>query len=610
MFVTILLLLFLAALCYSRPLRRTIANLLIDVPEVNVPKFLLQKFKFQKQNKEEKIVVIGGNAAGCSVAAKARRMSEKADIVIYEMSENVSWANCGLPYYIGGIVKPRKELIRTPTEVFNKEMNIVVHTKHKAVSVDAEKKTIQVWDLEQDEKKTVTFDKLVISTGTKNLCLPIENINSPNIFPLKTVAHVDKIKSWLDNTKDIKNVLICGAGAIGLETGENFMQLGFNVTVVDMAPHVLPRALDLDMAQYFQRKLKKGGMKFIFNDAIQSFQRGEGQLVEQATLRSGKIIKFDLALASLGIIPNTEFLKDSKIEMDRKMVKVNSKMQTNFPYIYACGDIVQSKHLVTNKIGPNFLAGPASKQGRIVGNNVIVPPEKQLEFPGVLNTFIIEVFGFGCGKTGLSERECIQNEYDYGVSIVLPKNHVGYYPKSERLALKMVYDKKTEKILGAQAIGRNGAARRLDVLSTAITGGLTIYDVEHLDLCYSPQFGAPKDAVCMLALYAGNQLSEECSSVTFPQFEKMLEEHGEENIQILDVRTPEEYKKKHYPNSILIDYEDDFRNDLLKHNLDKEKLTFIYCRAGWRGYRALLIMKDRGFTNVHNISGGFFFMKK
>ncbi|KAJ3434666.1 phage shock protein e-related protein [Anaeramoeba flamelloides] len=610
MFVTILLLSFLAVLSFSQKLRRRIANLLIDVPDVNVSKFLLQKFKFQKQNKEEKIVIIGGNAAGCSVAAKARRMSEKANIVIYEMTENVSWANCGLPYYIGGIVKPREQLIRTPTKVFNKVMNVVVYTKHKAVSVDAENKTIQVWDLEQDEKKTVTFDKLVISTGTKNLCLPIENMNSPNIFPLKTIEHVDAIKSWVDNNQDIENVLICGAGAIGLETGENFIHLGFNVTVVDMAPHVLPRAIDFDMAQYFQRKLKKRGMKFIFNDSIESFQRGEGKLANQATLRSGKIIKFDLALASLGIVPNTEFLKDSGIEMDGRMVKVNSKMQTNFPYIYACGDIVKCKHLVTNKIGPNFLAGPASKQGRIVGNNVIVSNERQLEFPGVLNTFIIEVFGFGCGKTGLSERECIQNEYDYGVSIVLPKNHVSYMPNSERLALKMLYDKKTEKILGAQAIGRDGAARRLDVLSTAITGGLTIYDVEHLDLCYSPQFGAPKDAVCMLALCAGNQLSEETSAITFQQFEKMIEEHGEENIQIIDVRTLKEYKKRHYPNSILIDYKDDFRNNLLKHNLDKEKLTVIYCRAGYRAYRTLLIMKDRGFTNVHNISGGFFFMKK
>ncbi|KAJ6250781.1 phage shock protein e-related protein [Anaeramoeba flamelloides] len=565
------------------------------------------KFSGILRNFTSKVFIIGGNAGGCSAGAKIRRTSEDVDITILEKSQFMSWANCGLPYHLSGTIPNRDNLLLSTAEKFWEQMRIDVKTGNEAIQVMCDENKIKVYDHHVKKSVIYDYDKLIISPGSYSFAPPIKNIYAPNIFSLKTINDMDKIMFFLSKHSGIKKVVICGAGAIGLESAENFVKLGCEVTIVDMEESILPRALDKDFAQYYQTFLEKKGLKFVMGNAASSFEMGKNGYANKVVLKDGQEIDFDLALVSLGSRPNTKFLANSGLDIDKQgFVNVDEHLQTNYPDVFACGDIVLCEYLLTKNKAPNFLAGPANKMGRIAGYNSVVKKEDRLKFKPVLGTFAVEAFGIGCAKTGLNENECKDNNYSYEVAIGFPLNHVGYMPGAVSVASKLLYEKGTGKILGGQICGQDGVDKRNDVIATAITGGMTVFDFEQIDLTYCPQYGAPKDVVCQMAMIACDSLRGQTKNITYKDFLNKVKELGQNNVQVVDVMTPKEHSFLNFPNSVNIDYENNFREDI--HKLDSNKHTFIYCKAGWRAYRAYRILRSNGFKNLYNISGGIRFM--
>ncbi len=542
-----------------------------------------------------KIVIVGGVAGGASAAAKARRTNESADITIFEKGPYVSFANCGLPYYVGDTIQDRDELLLQTPERFWKRFRVRVHVLHEVLTIDRSAKCVHVKNLATQETSSYPYDTVILAPGAGAIVPNIPGIHANNIFSVKTVPDSDRIKSFLHDHPSQK-VLIIGGGFIGLETAEALAHLGMTVAIVEKAPYILP-PFDADMARFVAHHLEEKGITIITNDGIAGFLQ-QGEFAQDAQLESGTQLPMDMAILSIGVRPELKLARDAGLEIGASGgIAVNERQQTSDPTIYAAGDAVETMHLVTGKRTRIPLAGPANKQGRVAGANAA---GGDLQFHGALGTAIVESMGITAGKTGLTEHEASTHGLKYFVSVTHPLDHAGYYPGAEALHMKLVVEQETGKLLGAQIVGEQGVDKRIDVLATALHAKMNVKDLEQLDLAYAPQFNSAKGPVIMAGFVATNTLRGEVKTITGEELQKKLETNA--SLQLLDVRTPDEYQEAHLSRARLIPV-DELRDHL--QELDPSLETIVYCRVGLRGYLAARILLQHGFTNVSNLTGGF-----
>jgi len=542
-----------------------------------------------------KIVIVGGVAGGASAAAKARRTDESAEIVMFEKGAYVSFANCGLPYYVGDTIHDRHELLLQTPERFWTRFRVRVHVLHEVLQIDRKERCVRVKNLVTQEITFHSYDRLILAPGAGAIIPNISGIHARNIFTVKTVPDSDAIKTFLTRYSSHQAVVI-GGGFIGLETAEALTNRGMRVTVVEKAPQILP-PFDPDMGRLVAYHLQEKDVEIIVGDGIKGFHQ-HGELAQEAELESGKRLPMDLAILSIGVRPELKLAREAGLEIGVSGgIVVNEKQQTSDPDIYAAGDAVETIHLVTRKRARIPLAGPANKQGRVAGANAA---GGDLQFHGALGTAIVQCMGITAGKAGLAEHEAKAHGFNYFVSVTHPLDHAGYYPGAEALHIKLVVEHKTGKLLGAQIVGEHGVDKRIDVLATALHAGMRVQDLEQLDLAYAPQFNSAKGPVIMAGFVAANTLRGEVKTITAEELQIKQAANG--SLQLLDVRSPEEYQEAHLPQARLVPV-DELRDHLLE--LDPTKETVVYCRVGLRGYLAARILLQHGFTNVFNLTGGY-----
>ena len=541
-----------------------------------------------------KIVIVGGVAGGASAAAKARRTNEAAEITVFEKGPYVSFANCGLPYYVGKTISDRQGLLLQTPENFWKRFRVTVKVRHEVLEITRQDKHVTVKGLQSGQIFSQPYDKLILAPGAGAIIPDLPGIRSKNLFTVKTVPDSDAIRSFLSHHQ-ARQALVIGGGFIGLETAEALVQRGLDVTIIELAPHILPN-FDTDMAALVTEHLMNRGVRVITGNGIQGFQ-AQDDLAVEAELESGIRLPMDLAILSIGVRPELKLAREAGLHIGTAGgIVVNDHQQTSDPDIYAAGDAVETIHLVTGRRSRIPLAGPANKQGRVAGANAA---GGDLRFPGALGTAIVEALGIVAAKTGLSESEARGHGFNYFVSVTHPLDHAEYYPGAEPLHIKLTVEQETGKLLGAQIIGEQGVDKRIDVLATALTAGLGVEELEHLDLAYAPQFSSAKGPIVMAGFVAANTLRGEVQTITGEELRNKLEK--DESLQLLDVRTPEEYTAQHLPQARLVPI-DDLREHL--RELDSSKETVVYCRVGIRGYLASRILLQHGFTKVYNLTGG------
>jgi len=541
-----------------------------------------------------KILIVGGVAAGASAAAKARRTDEAAEIIILEQGPFVSFANCGLPYYVGRVIPKREDLLITTPERFKDHFNIEVRLQQKALSIDPAGKQVVVKNLAAGEEYREKYDKLILATGSAPVLPPLEGSGLANIFHLWTIPDADSISALLAGL-GARTAVIIGGGFVGLEALEALLARGLEVSLVEMLPQVLP-AWDPEVAELVAGHLRDEGIQMILGDGVRRFL-GSG-ILQQVELNSGRILQADLAVSAIGVRPRLELAREAGLKIGvTGGLEVNEKMQTSDPDIYAAGDIVQTRHLVSGRPVRLPLAGPANKQGRTAGANAA---GGNMEFRGVLGSGIVRIGKLTVAKTGLNEQEVIDAGYQYDISYTYPLDHAGYYPGAKFMLIKLMADKETGRLLGAQAVGYQGVDKRIDVLATAMAAGFSVKDMENLELAYAPPYSSAKDPVSMAGMVASNILRGEVPTLTARDLRRELSSSAD--IQLVDVRTTEEFNQGYISGAVHLPL-DRFRQDISR--LDSRKKTVVYCRSGYRSYLALKILQQSGFREVFNLSGGY-----
>ena len=536
-----------------------------------------------------KIVVIGGVAAGASAAAKARRTDEHAEVVIFEQGEYVSYANCGLPYYVGGTIEDREDLILVSPELFRDRYCIDVRLRHTVTSFDAKAKVVRGTSPEGDFEES--YDKLILAMGGEPIKPPMPGSDLPGVYNVFTVPDVDKIMAVLNG---VKKAIVVGGGFIGVETAEELLKQGVDTTLVELAPQLLNN-FDAEFSPPIERHLQSLGLNVVLGKSLTEV-KGNGK-VEQAVLSDGTVLDTDMVILAVGVRPRVALAKEAGVALgETGGILTDAGMRTNLPDVFAAGDIVESLHLVSRKKVKIPLAGSANKQGRIAGANAA---GGHMAFRGVLGTAIIKAGELTCGRTGLSEKEAKANSLSYEVVWLPSDSNATYYPTAEPLILKLLFETPTGRILGAQALGRQGVDKRIDVISTAIMGNLTVFDLEHLDLAYAPPYGSAKDPVIMLGMVASNVLRGEETLITPAAAQQALKD--DPNAVLLDVREQEEYDEGHVDGAVLFPL-DEMRSRL--GELDKSKRYLVTCRVGKRAWLACCILRQNGF-HAENLTGGF-----
>lgn len=538
-----------------------------------------------------KTVIIGGVAGGASTAARLRRLDEKVEIIIIEGGEYISYANCGLPYYIGGTIKVRDNLLVMSPQRFKEWFNIEVRVNNEALSIDRAKKEIIIMNQSTGVKYNESYDYLVLSPGAEPLRPPLPGIDSPGIFSLRTIPDTDRIYNYIQEYTPQKAVVV-GAGYIGLEMAENLQHRGLEVTVVELAPQVLP-PIDAEMAALVQQYLRSRGINLRLGDGVRQFHhdKNSGLKVE---LAGGELLEADLVLLSIGVKPETKLAREAGLEVERG-IKVNDYMQTSDSSIYALGDAVEVTNLVTGKPAVIPLAGPANKQGRIVANNISGRRER---YKGTQGTSVLKIFDMTVATTGANERVLKDAGIQYHIVIIHPNDFAGYYPGASPLSLKLLFSPEG-KILGSQAVGFSGVEKRIDVIAAALRSGNTVYDLQALELAYAPPYSSAKDPVNIAGYVATNILQGDYKTIEVTELIDM-EDPGP--FQILDVREPEENELGKIPGSKNIPL-GKLRERL--NELDPQKEVITYCSIGLRSYLAMRILTLNGFNKVRNLSGGY-----
>lgn len=540
-----------------------------------------------KMNK--KVLIVGGVAGGASAAARLRRLDENAEIVMFERDEYISFANCGLPYYIGETIKDREKLLVQTPEEMKARFNIDVRTFSEVTGVDTKNKKVTV----SSKSKGVyeeSYDYLVLSPGGKALRPNIPGINSKKIFTLRNIPDTDAVKAYVDR-EGTKSAVVIGGGFIGVEMAENLKDRGLDVTLVEAAPHILA-PFDSDMVVIAEKEMVDNGVHLILGDGVKSFEDADSEV--QVTLGSGKKVSANLVILAIGVAPDTAFLKESGLELGPKgHIVVNEKMETNAEGVYAVGDAVEIVDFITKKKSAVPLAGPANKQGRIAADNIA---GLSSTYKGTQGTSILKVFGLTAASTGANERTLQRENIPYRVIYTHPVAHASYYPDAFPMDLKFIFNDEG-RILGAQGMGLDGVDKRIDVIATAIRLNGTIEDLTELELSYAPPFSSAKDPVNMLGYTAQNILAGRTNVVAWKDIEKM----DSKDYVLMDVRSDLEFENGYLEGAVNIPV-DDLRSRM--GELDKNKTIVVYCQVGIRGYIAARILIQNGFK-VLNVTGGY-----
>lgn len=541
-----------------------------------------------------KVVIIGGVAGGASAAARLRRLDERAEIIVFERSGFVSYANCGLPYYIGGTIAEKRELTLQTPESFWNRFRIRVKTKHEVLAIDPAAKTVAVKDLSTGKTFTESYDKLVLSPGAMPTRPPLPGIDSEKIFSLRTVEDTLRIHDYVRREKPQSAVLV-GGGYIGIEVAENLRELGLDVTIVQR-PKQLMNTLDYDMATFVHAKLREKGIRLELGRSVSGFEERDGQIL---TLIDGQDpLPADLVLLAIGVTPDSGLAKQAGLALGIKgSIVVNDRMETSAPDIYAVGDAVQVKHAVTGQDALIALAGPANKQGRIAADNICGLDSR---YRGSQGSSIIKVFDLTVASTGLTKKAAASAGIDADCVVLSPGSHASYYPGARPMTMKVVFEKQTFRLLGAQIAGGEGVDKRIDVLAVALHAGMRADELKDLDLAYAPPYSSAKDPVNMAGFMVEN-LKRGLVRQWHWDEEPSLARDG--SITLLDVRTSAEYERGHI---------DGFRNipvDELRERLgelDRDKPLYVICQSGLRSYIACRILAQEGF-DCRNFSGGYRF---
>ena len=539
-----------------------------------------------------KYIIVGGVAGGASTAARLRRLDEHAEIIIFEKGAYISYANCGLPYYIGNVIKERNKLFVQTATAFNQRFNVDVRMLTEVVSISPTEKKITAVNLQTAERYDENYDKLVLSTGAEPIRPPLPGISLPGIFSLRNVADTDSIKQHLNITRPA-NAVIIGAGFIGLEMAENLHHAGVDVTIVEMGKQILP-PVDYPIAAITQQHLRTKGITLNLNTTVIGFERNDAGI--KVLLTSGAHIDTDMVILSIGVKPDTKLAINAGLATGAGQgISVNEFLQTSDPDIYAVGDAIEFRNPITQQHMPTYLAGPANKQGRICADNMVTGNTRA--YKGSINTAIVKVFDMTVGTAGLSSKQLTALGTPHIVSTTHSGSHAGYYPGSQQMTIQLAFSPTGGKILGAQVAGHEGVDKRLDVLSNIIQHGGTVADLTDFEHAYAPPYSSAKDPVNMAGYVAENIMMNRLNIFYWNQAEKLSEENT-----IVDVRTPEEYGKGSITNAINIPI-DDLRSRM--NELPKGEKITIYCEGGQRGYLAQRILVQNGFTNVVNLSGGY-----
>ncbi|MBP2073195.1 CoA-disulfide reductase [Thermoanaerobacterium butyriciformans] len=539
-----------------------------------------------------KVVIVGGVAGGASAAARLRRLNEDAEIILFEKGEYISYANCGLPYYIGEVIKEREKLVVQTPEGMSKRFNIDIRTSSEVTKINPDEKIVVVHDIKNDRTYTESYDKLILSPGAEPIKPPMPGIDSKNIFTLRNIPDTFRIKDYVDYNNPKKAVVV-GGGFIGLEVAENLKEVGLDVTVVELADHVMA-PLDYEMASIVHQHLRDKGINLILKDGVKEFQHKDNSTT--VVLNSGKTIDTDMVVLGIGVRPDIRLAKDAGLEIgERGGIKVNEYMQTSNPDIYAVGDAIEVKDYINGSNTLIPLAGPANKQGRIAADNIC---GRKSKYDGTQGTSVAKIFDLTVAATGNNETILKRAGIDYEKVIIHPNSHASYYPDALPMTIKLIFKKDDGKILGAQIVGFDGVDKRIDVIATAIRANMTVYDLEELELSYAPPYSSAKDPVNMAGFAASNILRGDISVFHWDEIEKI----DMSKSVILDVRTDMEYQLGNIKGSINIPV------DELRENLDKipkDKDIYVYCQVGLRGYIACRILMQNGFKSVKNLSGGY-----
>jgi len=548
-----------------------------------------------------KIIVIGGVAAGTKAAAKAKREDPNSEVIIFTKEEYISYSGCGLPYFIGKVVQSKDHLIlRTPQE-FKHSLGIDVYTKHEVIDVDKQNKKVIVKDLSTNNIKEYFYDKLIIATGASPVKPNIEGINLKRVFTLRSVGDALKIREILDNDPP-KNPVIVGGGFIGLELAENLKERGFDVKIIEVADQILP-GYDFEIAKLVEKYLiEEKGVKVFTSKKIVKILGNEEQEVSKVLLDSGEEIETDLLIWSAGIRPNVELAKKIGIEIGSTgAIRVDKYMRTNIEDIYSAGDCCETTNLVCNKPTWVPLGSTANKMGRVAGNNVVYDNEENFEsFEGVLGTNILKLFSLTIAKTGLSERQAREEGFEVESVIVPSDDKAHYYPTSKMVILKLIADKKTGRILGAQGIGEGTVDKFIDIIASFIYLNGTVWGLSKVDLAYSPPYSMALSSVIVTANVMKNKLTGKLKGINPYELYKRIKE-GDKNLLLVDVRTEPEFVISSIPGSINIPLDELVEKvDMI----DKNKEIVLICGLGKRAYQAYTKLRSFGFTNLKILDGG------
>lgn len=547
-----------------------------------------------------RIVIIGGVAGGMSAATRARRINEHAEIIVLEKDGFVSFANCGLPYYLGGEIVEREKLLVVKPELLRRRFRLDVRTRHEAISIDRDARSVRVLNRDTGEHLDLAYDKLILAPGATPIIPAMPGIDAPNVFSLRNLEDTDRIKAWLDDPQrklpDVgetspRRAVVVGAGYIGLEMAEQLTRLGVKVDLVELQPQVLP-LLDPEMAHFVETELANKGVTVRVNDSLKSIRTSEGR-ASAVELSSGAVIETDTVIVGIGVKPNLHLAQQAKLEIGAGGgIAVNEFMQTSDPDIYAVGDVVEYVFAPTGDRMRIALAGPANRSGRIAGEHA-ASGRSQLAMSPIAGTSVVRVFGTVAGSTGLSEKLASRLKRHVRSVIVAVNHHAGYFPGARMLVLKLVYDPATRKVLGAQCVGPEGVDKRLDVLATAIQLGATLEQLASLDLAYAPPFGSAKDPIHIAAFAALNQV-EGVVDFVVPGTDL-------DGWQVLDVRMDAEVATGMLPGARHIPL-DTLRQRLSE--LDPKRPTLTVCAGGLRAHVAARILAQHGFAQVADLSGG------
>ncbi|MED3796337.1 FAD-dependent oxidoreductase [Lysinibacillus capsici] len=536
----------------------------------------------------KKFLIVGGVAGGASTAARLRRLDEKAEIIIFEKGPNVSFSNCSLPFHLSGIVENSDKLILMTPQGFQTKYNIEARVQQEVVRINREQKTITIKDLKTNRDYEESYDTLILSPGASPIVPDLEGIHSKHVFTIRNVADIERL-NWYLQTDNVQDIAVVGGGFIGVEVAENLKLAGYNVYLVEFGQQIMA-PFDYDMAQILHKEMTDKGVQVIVNDGLAKVTPNN------VTLNSGKQLKAQAVVLAIGVRPEIRLAKEAGLTIgELGGIQVDANYVTSDPSIYAVGDAIEVFHQLTHKQTRLALAGPAQRQARAAANHMYNIPHHN---KGVIGSSSVQIFDLVCATTGLNEKTALANGFQAKSVYLIAPDKVGLMPNSNPLHFKLVYETPTGKILGAQAIGKGNADKRIDVIATLITMGGTLEDLKELELSYSPMFSTARDIVNLAALVAQNLLQGHFKQVKVDEVRELIENQA----FFLDVREKNEFESGHLINAHNIPLSE------LRERMDeipKDQAVYVHCRSGQRSYNAVMALQNSGFSNVFNVSGSF-----